>query len=125
MNRLIGGQPLYTKNEFVFANASVLCVGNSAKAITYQIVSEHGNIGILKDFEVEEFFTLHSGTHEPLEPVVCNIDEGFALTVGKTHSENIKLLVPQNSYVFESSGLVGIFKVKQSEWNRFSELLCL
>ncbi|WP_282366685.1 hypothetical protein [Pseudomonas sp. PS02290] len=125
MNRLIGGQPLYTNNPFIFANASVLCVGSSGKAITYQIKSEHGNIGILKDYEVEEFYDLQPVTGESFEPQVNYMDQGFTLTVGAIHAENIKQLVPEHTYAFESSGLVGIFKVKQSEWNLFSEILCL
>lgn len=49
MRRLIGGQQLYTMNEFSFFNATVLCVGYSGRSITDQIRSEHGNIGVLKE----------------------------------------------------------------------------
>ncbi|MBI6557391.1 hypothetical protein PVE_P0329 (plasmid) [Pseudomonas veronii 1YdBTEX2] len=55
MKWLIGGQPLYTKNEFSFSNASVLCVGNSGKRSHYQMRSEHDNIGVIVPVELYLF----------------------------------------------------------------------
>ena len=124
MKRLIGGQPLYTKNEFSFSNATVLCVGNSGKSITYQILSEHGNIGVLKDYE--EHFNLLSTDHDlPVEPIVESTREGFSLTVSTAHAENIKNLVPSDLFYLEDNESVVTFKVSRNEWNRFSELLSL
>lgn len=126
MKRLIGGQPLYTKNEFSFSNATVLCVGNSGKSITYQIRSEHGNIGVLKDYEIEEHFNLLSTDHDlAVEPIVESTREGFSLTVNAAHAENIKNLVPSDLFYLEDNESVVTFKVSRNEWNRFSELLSL
>lgn len=126
MKRLIGGQPLYTKNEFSFSNATVLCVGNSGKSITYQIRSEHGNIGVLKDYEIEEHFNLRSTDQDSaVEPIVESTREGFSLTVNAAHAENIKNLVPSDLFYLEGNKSVVTFNVSLNEWNRFSELLSL
>ena len=126
MKRLIGGQPLYTKNEFSFSNATVLCVGNSGKSITYQIRSEHGNIGVLKDYEIEEHFNLRSMDQDSaVEPIVASTREGFSLTVNAAHAENIKNLVPSDLFYLEASDSVVTLNVSRNEWNRFSELLSL
>lgn len=125
MKRLIGGQPLYTKNEFSFSNASVLCVGNSGKAITYQIRSEHGNIGVLKDYEIEQHFSLQPVEKDAFEPCVSLTTNGYSLTVDAVHAENIKAIVPTELYLFEVKDSLGTFTVSRNEWSRFSELLCL
>lgn len=125
MKRLIGGQPLYTKNEFSFSNASVLCVGTSGKAITYQIRSVHGNIGVLKDPEVEQHFNLQPINEGAVEPSVKFTTDGFSLTVDENHAENIKAIVPTHLYLFEVKDSLGTFKVSRNEWSRFSDLLCL
>ncbi len=85
MKRLIGGQPLYTKDALVFSNASVICVGNCGKTITYQIRSEYGNIGILKDDEVEYWFNLQPLNEEAVEPIVNDTPDSSSW--GK-HKEN-------------------------------------
>ena len=126
MKSLIGGQPLYTKDEFVFSNAVVICVGNSGEALTYQIRSEHGNVGILKDHEVEHWFHLQPLNEEAFEPSVNDTHEGFSLTVTKAHAVNIKTIVPADLYIYQDSDCrVGVFNVSRKDWLRFSELLCL
>ena len=109
MKRLIGGQPLYTKNEFNFSNATVLFVGSCGKSISYQIRSEHGNIGVLKDYEIEEHFNLQSSDVDAFEPIVKSTLDGYSLTVDGVHAENIKCIVPTDLYLFEVNSSLGIF----------------
>ncbi|TCV51498.1 hypothetical protein [Pseudomonas sp. 460] len=125
MKRLIGGQPLYTKDEFSFSNASVLCVGNRGKSITYQIRTENGNIGVLKDDEVEYWFNLYPLNEEAVEPSVNNTPDGFSLSVAVAHAENIKKIIPADMYIFQGNDSRGTFNVSSKDWSRFSELLCL
>lgn len=126
MKRLIAGQPLYTKDEFVFSNASVLCVGSSGRFVTYQIKSVHGNIGVLNETEVEQSFNLESLHEEATEPFVSDTSDGFVLTVGLSHAENIKMIVPSQLYTYEENNQKnGVFNVSYTNWQRFSEMLCL
>ncbi|PMV96434.1 MULTISPECIES: hypothetical protein [unclassified Pseudomonas] len=127
MKRLIGGQPLYTKDALVFSNASVICVGNSGKTITYQIRSEYGNIGILKENDVAEWFDLHRQEAKEEFPRVSGMPGGgFTLTVGEAHAANIKTIVPPELYSIEINDLnVCSFIVQGKHWTCFSELLCL
>ncbi len=125
MKRLIGGQPLYTKDEFAFSNASVICVGNSGKSITYQIRTEHGNIGVLKDDEVEYWFNLQPLNEEAVEPIVNDTPDGFSLSVAVAHAANIKKIIPAGMYIYQDDDSQGMFNVSSKDWNRFSELLCL
>ncbi|VVP32311.1 hypothetical protein [Pseudomonas fluorescens] len=126
MKRLIGGQPLYTKDECVFSNASVICVGNSGKSITYQIRSEHGNIGVLKEYEIEQWFNLQPLNEKTIELSINATSSGFSLAVAPTHAENIRAIVSEELYSFDNAdSYVGTFYVNSTNWKRFSELLCL
>jgi hypothetical protein len=125
MKRLIGGQPLYTKNAFIFSNATVLFVGSFGKSISYQIRSEHGNIGVLKDYEIEEHFNLHSYDVGAFDPIVNSTLDGYSLSVDGMHAENIKSMVPSELYLFEGNISMGTFNVNHANWIRFSEILGL
>lgn len=125
MKRLIGGQPLYTKDAFVFSNASVIFVGNSGTTITYQIRSEHGNIGILSAVEIAQWFNLQPINEETVEPIVSETADGFALTVEKLHAANIKTIVPKEMYNFVENNFGGSFNVSSKDWSRFRDLLSL
>ena len=93
MRRLIGGQQLYTMNEFSFSNATVLCVGNSGRSITDQIRSEHGNIGVLKEYEIEQLFNLQPDDKGFVVPSVHSIIDGHSLKVDVIHTESIKSII--------------------------------
>ena len=126
MKRLIGGQPLYTKDKSVFSNASVICVGNRGKSITYQIRSEHGNIGILKDNEIEQWFNLHRLGENIVRPCVIVTAGSYSLSVSEVHGENIKRIVPAELYSVERKEVnVCELNINGKNWERFSELLCL
>ncbi|MBC2693592.1 MULTISPECIES: hypothetical protein [Pseudomonas] len=127
MKRLIGGQPLYSKDALVFSNASVICVGNRGKSITYQIKSEHGNVGVLNENEIEEWFDLHRTDENEVEPrLSATPGSGFSLMVNEAHAANIKTIVPVELYSIESNeNDVCSFNVHSKNWTRFSELLCL
>lgn len=125
MKRLIVGQPLHTKDELVFSNASVIGVGNRGKSVTYQIRSVYGNIGILTEEEVEQWFNLQPLNEEATEPTVNTTADGFSLTVAAAHAVNIKEFLPGDMYAYEDEGSRGKFIVGRNYWSRFSELLCL
>lgn len=126
MKRLIGGQPLYTKDESVFTDASVICVGNSRNSITYQIRSKHGNVGILTDNEVEQWFNLQKVDVVAVVPTVAEILQGFSLNVSVDHAENIKMIVSSELYNAEKlENNTCALHVSSQNWKRFCELICL
>jgi hypothetical protein len=126
MKRLIGGQPLYTKDQSVFSDAMIICAGNSGKCITYQIRTEHGNVGILKENEVEHWFDLSSSSDELLEPCIEMIANGYVLLVSDQHAKNITSIVPNDYYSLQLIDCkIGAFAVSTNNWKKFSELLCL
>lgn len=126
MKRLIVGQPLYTKDGRVYSNASIICVGNRGKSITYQIVTEHGNDGILLAREVEENFYLYSPDDDEQLPLVDVSPSGTgSLTVSKQHADNIAKVIPEDLFKRTDLKDVSVLKVDINDWEKFSELLCL
>lgn len=126
MNRLIVGQPLYTKDGRVHPNGIVVRVNNNAKPVTYLIKTNQKIEAVFTWKEILDAFYLRRPDEDEQVPTVNILPGGGgALSVTLEHGENIQKIIPTDLYQNKVIENLSIFTVTVKNWDRFSEMLCL